>query len=116
MKADGHFARDVAARYLGVSRATFIGTWPTKPRSPRRGHRPRCFTPGGGIDRPAHPRRGCRPTCAPPAGVTTDCAPPAGATTTQAVSHPALKALHDFKIRQLPLVPTCQWVKGDSIS
>ena len=67
MKADGHFARDVA-KYLGVSRATFIGTWPTTPRSPRRGqatplrprrgHRPNLLTPGGGHRHITEPRWG----------------------------------------------------------
>ena len=74
MKADGHFARDVA-KYLGVSRATLIGTWPTTPLSPRRGQATLL-----------HPRRGYRPTCAPPAGVSTDLRTPGGGTDNPAQS------------------------------
>ena len=104
MKADGHIARDVA-KYLGVSRATLYRYLADEAALAPGGGRPRCFTPGGGttdlrtpgggIDRLLRPRRGHRQSRRSVTGAET---------------------LHDFKIRQLPLVPTCQWVKGDSIS
>ena len=93
MKADGHFARDVA-KYLGVSRATLLSVpgrrsrvaprrGQATPLHPRRGYRPTCAppagvstdlrTPGGGIDRPAHPRRGYDKPRHRPGGIETTC-------------------------------------------
>src|SRR6185312_5772234 len=89
-----------------------IGTSPTTPRkppvgeghaaSPRGGGIDHLLTPGGGIDQPVHPRRGCGHPAHPRRGYRQPGSVTRGA-----------ESLHDFKIRQLPLVPTCQWVKGD---
>ena len=62
--------------------------------SPQWGASARCFAPCGGIDTLLCPLRGHRQTALPPTG----------ALTTQA-SHRRAKALHDFNIRQLSLMP-----------
>ena len=64
MKDDGHIARDIA-KYLGVSRATLYGTWPTKPLSPQAGEQKALSRPGGN-DEPAFPRAGARYEAAHP--------------------------------------------------
>jgi Helix-turn-helix domain of resolvase len=84
MKADGHTARTVA-KYLGVSRATLYRYL---------------------VDEAAEPPAGAAMTVLlPPVGATTKVLPPGGGISA---------LLSPPRGQQHSLVPTCQWVKGDS--